>query len=68
MKAALLNLTGLLLAVACAAWHYDQKDACDSFASFHQTQIDHGTFRIINNMVTSTKFIQKSKDLKTNFD
>lgn len=54
-----MNLAALLLAVACGALRYGQKDACDNFSFSHQTPTDHGTFsqhkRITITLITNMK-------------
>lgn len=57
MMKALPNLTGSLLVVVCAGVHCDQKDACDSFSSFHQTLTNYGTFNITNQVITISVII-----------
>jgi hypothetical protein len=47
MKKVLKDSNGQILAV-CGVLHCDQKVACGSFSSFHQTLTDHGTFDIQN--------------------
>jgi len=47
MKKVLKDSSGQILAV-CGVLHCDQKVACGSFSSFHQTLTDHGTFDIQN--------------------
>lgn len=52
MKTAQENGTGLPLAVAYVAVHCDQRDAYDSFASYHQTLTIHGTLTFTTKLLS----------------
>lgn len=53
MKTAQENGTGLPLAVAYVAVHCDQRDAYDSFASYHQTLTIHGTLTFTTKLLSN---------------